>query len=408
MSDGTNAQISILIATCNAELQRELELLLAALPVEVVATAADGRACLDRTIALRPNVVLLDERIGLVPAFDVARQLALAAPGCATLLVAERHDAHVLHQALTAGARDVLAKPLMLDAVRGSVVRAYELEQARTRQVQHQQSESVLTACSKVIAVYSPRGGAGVSTVAANLAAIFAATVPQTRTVLVDFNMQFGTAASLLGLKPERTLLDLQPFTSDLGSSSAVLSNVLTPHSSGMRLLAAPTMSLDATMSGDGATNILLGLRRMFGFVVVDLPSRMDDATLAVLERADHVLLVMTPDVLSVQATRMALTVCDQRSMPVALIGLVLNRTNKRVEIQPRDIRALFPHPILAEIPADFYNIEGPLSIGRTLAEHNTACPAYEALRKLAKTLSAAQPQPHMQAMGKLQAATAH
>ena len=42
-------------------------------------------------------------------------------------------------------------------------------------------------------------------------------------TVLVDFNRQFGTLATMLGIKPERTLVDLGPFMDDLGTSSAII-----------------------------------------------------------------------------------------------------------------------------------------------------------------------------------------
>jgi pilus assembly protein CpaE len=282
----------------------------------------------------------------------------------------------------------------MLDDLRGSILRAHELEQARTRQVMHFHADSLLTARSSVIALYSPRGGAGTSTIATNLAVTLAREVPQTRTVLVDFNPQFSTTAALLGVKPERTILDLVPFIDDLGTSSAIISNVLTPHSSGLRLLAAPPLHVGGFMSADAAASILLALRRAFGFVVIDLPSQIDETTLAALERADHLLHVLTPDVLAVQAARTAFDVFAQRGIPADSIGMVINRTNKRLEIQPRDLRQLFPYAVRAEIPADFYGIEGPLSLGQTLDESGAECPSYKAIRQLAQTLIAARPRP--------------
>jgi pilus assembly protein CpaE len=395
MSETSILDIKVLIASSQPDLVRELELLLAeSFPIQVMGTVPDGRTCIDRAVAWRPDILLIDEAIGVVPALDVSRQVALAAPGSASIIVGQRSDAMLLQQALVAGARDVLTRPIMLDTLRASILRAHELEQARTRQLAHFQAESALTARSSVIAVYSPRGGAGTSTIATNLAVTLAHEAPQTRTVLVDFNAQFGATAALLGVKPERTLTDLAPFLDDLGTSSAIISNVLTPHSSGLRLLAAPPLHMGDFMSADAAASVLLALRRAFGFVVVDLPSEINDGTLAALERADHLLHIITPDVLSVQAARTVFDVFQQRGIPSEVIGIVINRKNKRLEIQPRDIKMLFNYPIRAEIPADFYGLEGPLSLGQPLAEADTSCAAFKAIRELAMSIINARPRP--------------
>lgn len=395
MAEQALLDIKVLVASQDRELVRELELLLEeSIATQMIGVAPDGRTAIDRTIAQRPDVLLIDETIGVVPALDVTRQVALAAPGTAPLVITRRSDTTLLQQALGAGARDVLTRPLMLDTLRNSILRAHELEQARTRQLIHFQADSALTSRSSVIAVYSPRGGAGTSTIAANLAVTLAREVPQSRTVLVDLHAQFGTTAALLGVNPERTILDLAPFMDDLGTSSAIISNVLTPHSSGLRLLAAPPIQLGGFVSGEAAASILLALRRAFAFVIVDLPSQIDEMTLSAMERADHILHVITPDVLSVQASRSALTMLTQRGISSDVISLVINRTNKRLEIQPRDIRALFEFPIKAEIPADFYSIEVPLSLGQTLAEASRGCPAYRAIRQLATVIIDARPRP--------------
>jgi pilus assembly protein CpaE len=393
MNDQPILEIKVLVGSSDQDLVRELELLLAeSMPIEVVGVASDGRTCIERASATRPDILLIDESIGVVPALDVARQVTLAVPGTAAIIIATHADTQVFQQAIVAGARDVLTRPIMLDNLRASILRAHELEQARTRQLIHFHADSAITSRSNVVAVYSPRGGAGVTTLATNLAVTLAREVPQSRTVLVDFNTQFGTAAAWMGLKPERTILDLAPFMDDLGTSSAIISNALTPHSSGLRLLAAPQLHLGNFMSGDAAASILLALRRAFAFVVVDLPHTIDDVTLSAIERADQVLHIVTPDVLSVQASRMVFDVFGQRGISSDVISLVINRTNKRLEIQPRDIKALFSYPVRAEIPADFYNIEGPLSLGQTLAEAERNCPSYQAIRQLATTIINSRP----------------
>lgn len=395
MSEQTVLDIKVMIASSQPALVRELELLLAeSYPIQVVGVVPDGRTTIDRAIAYRPDILLVDEAIGVVPALDVVRQIALAAPGTAALVVAAKPDAALLQQALVAGARDVLSRPLMLDALRSSLLRAHELEQARTRQLTHFQAESMLTARSSVIAMYSPRGGAGTSLLATNLAVMLAREVPQARTVLVDLNPQFGTTAAMLSLKPEHSLVDLAPFIDDLNTSSAIISNVLTTHSSGLRLMAAPPLHIGPYLSADAAAAILLALRRAFSFVVVDVPSTISDASLAVLERADHLLTVLTPDVLSVQGARQAFKVFEQRGISPEVIGLVVNRANKRLEIQVRDLKMLFPYPVRSEIPAAFFALEGPLSLGQTVVEADPKSPISQAVYKLAEGIVNARPRP--------------
>ena len=401
MSEQTVLDIKVMIASSQPDLVRELELLLAeSYPIQVVGVVPDGRTTIDRAVTYRPDILLVDEAIGVVPALDVVRQIALAAPGTAALVVSTKPDAVLLQQALVAGARDVLSRPLMLDALRSSLLRAHELEQARTRQLTHFQAESMLTARSSVIALYSPRGGAGASLLATNLAVVLAREVPQARTVLVDLNQQFATTAAMLSLRPEHSLLDLAPFIDDLNTSSAIISNVLTSHSSGLRLLAAPAMHIGPYLSADAAAAILLALRRAFSFVVVDLPSEINDASLAVLERADHVLTVITPDVLSVQGVRQAFKVFEQRGINPDVISLVVNRVNKRLEIQVRDLKMLFNHPVRAEIPAAFYTIEGPVSLGQTVVEADPRSPLAKAIYKLAEGIVNAKPRPEASQQG--------
>lgn len=395
MSEQSLLDIKVLVGSHQPDVIRELELLLAeSFPIQLIGCVADGRTCIDRAIGTRPHIVLIDETIGVVPALDVARQIAMAAPGTAAIIISQRSDATLLHQALTAGARDVLTRPIMLDTLRASLLRAYELEQARTQQLLIQQADALITSRSTVVALYSARGGAGVSTLAVNLAVALAQALPQARTALVDLNPQFGVAATLLGLKPERTILDLAPFIDDLANSSAVIGNVLTPHSSGVRVLAAPPLHLAPLADADAVANILLALRRAFSFVIVDLPKPLDDASLAVLERADQVLYVMTPDVLAVQAARTAFDLLRQRALAQERLGLVINRVNKRLEIQPRDLRALFAYPVLAEIPADFYAIEEPMSLGQPLAEGAARSASYQAIQRLARALIERRPRP--------------
>ena len=74
MSEASILDIKVLIASSQPDLVRELELLLAeSFPIQVMGTVPDGRACIDRAVAWRPDILLIDEAIGVVPALHLDR-----------------------------------------------------------------------------------------------------------------------------------------------------------------------------------------------------------------------------------------------------------------------------------------------------------------------------------------------
>ncbi|WP_369134043.1 response regulator [Modestobacter sp. I12A-02662] len=78
--------------------------------IEVVATAADGRQAIDRALAHRPDVAVVDLRMPVVDGIGVVTELGRALPACAGVILTGHGRPHVLRQALASGARGFLAK----------------------------------------------------------------------------------------------------------------------------------------------------------------------------------------------------------------------------------------------------------------------------------------------------------
>ena len=146
-----------------------------------------------------------------------------------------------------------------------------------------------------VTAVYSPRGGAGVTTLAVNLALALAGGHPDD-TVLLDLDVLFGHALANLWLEPRGVLAQVAPATMrqlDRGG----LDYYLLAHSSSLRIFPAAARPEEGqTITGDHIRAAITTLRRHFGHIVLDLPHGFNEVTLAGLELADRVLLVATPE----------------------------------------------------------------------------------------------------------------
>jgi pilus assembly protein CpaE len=146
----------------------------------------------------------------------------------------------------------------------------------------------------QVIAVFGLKGGIGRSTIAANLAVGLAQRYAH-RVVLVDADPWYGAQRALLDLDSEKSLASLRDMAGPLDPE--VVGTVLIPHVSGVQvLLGLPDPTLAETIPADLPTRVAAACRAQYDFVVVDTHPSMDETVLQVLETADQILLVTTPE----------------------------------------------------------------------------------------------------------------
>ena len=189
---------------------------------------------------------------------------------------------------------------------------------------------------SRVLAVVSPKGGSGKTTVASNLAVTIARQRPED-VVLADLDMQFGDVVHAFRLEPEYSMLHaVAP-----GVTPTMLKGFLTPHSSEVLTLAAPDRPEDADdIDGESATGVVRDLASLFGVVVVDTAAGLDERTLAVLDAATDVVFVTATDVPSVRAVVKELDILRRLgALDGSRTHLVLNRADARVGLSASDIQ---------------------------------------------------------------------
>ncbi len=151
-----------------------------------------------------------------------------------------------------------------------------------------------------VTAVYSPRGGAGVTTLAIAIGIALAERNPDD-TVLLDLDVLFGHALSNLWLEARGVLAQITPLTVQALDRTG-LDFYLIPHPSSLRIFPAASRPEEGqAITGEHVRAALTTLRRHFGHIVLDLPHAFSEVTLAGLELADRVLLVATPELVTLQ-----------------------------------------------------------------------------------------------------------
>jgi pilus assembly protein CpaE len=191
-----------------------------------------------------------------------------------------------------------------------------------------------------VIAVFSLRGGIGVSTLATNLAAGLAQLWGQP-TALVDLVLASGQSALMLNAPLRHTWADLAE--SSIGEIDGdLVESLLLNHACGTRVLAAAVRPEQSELiSAEKVAHVISLLKERYDYVVLDLPHDFSDTTLAGLDAAHQVLVMVA----------CAVDVFDHLDYAHERVALVLNSTFERGGLARKDIEATLKRPIVMALP---------------------------------------------------------
>lgn len=293
-----------------------------------------------------PDVVAFGSDVTLEAALRLARVIDRERPEI-TVMLMTKPTQKLWEHAMKAGVEVVLPPDAGLDEVRDEFERALE---AGERRRENLVSDGVaMTSQHRVITVTAPKGGAGKSVIATNLAAGLASVEPG-RVVIVDLDLQFGDVAGGLQLSPEKTIAGAARTPSmDVTSLKAFL----TPHPMDLYALCAPNSPAEADdVSADSVASIVRLLSEEFRYVVVDTPAGLGEHSLAVFDVTTDFVLVGNMDVPTVRALRKELDVLDELGLVRAPRHFVLSRSDSRVGLDQRDVEATVGMKVGVAIPS--------------------------------------------------------
>jgi pilus assembly protein CpaE len=333
-------RIRVLIVDDIPETRDHLAKLLGFEPdIEVVGTASSGAEAIAQATKLLPDVILMDINMPDMDGIAATERLSAQVPSASVVMMSVQGEADYLRRSMLAGAREFLVKPFSSDELTASIRQVYSREKDKA-------GRAVVAAAPRnlepadlgtVVAVFSPKGGVGRTTIAVNLAVI-AATELDKKVVLVDGSFQFGDVAVLLNLNPkDKSMFEL---VSDLevgGDADAVDTYTVT-HSSGVHvILAPPSPEMADAITPAGVKNVVEALRRRYELVVIDCAAWFNDTTLGILDLADIVLTVLTLEITSIKNIRLFLEVAEKLGYEDK-IRLVLNRADTTLGIRVADV----------------------------------------------------------------------
>jgi len=270
------------------------------------------------------------------------------------ILLASGEASALLEQALEADVSDVLLLPQMTE----NVVFALRKASHSGRRVGGGGGASGRR--GRIVTVFSPKGGTGKTVTATNLASAFAKHRGK-RTLLLDLDLQFGDAAIVLGIEPEKTIYDLVVAPGELDLEK--LAGYTTKHPSGLDILPAPLRPEDAELVTEGKiTRLLEVAREWYEVIVVDTSPFFHGPMLATLDRTDELVVVCGLDVPTLKNVRLALQTLELLSFPTKRMRFILNRANSNVGLKKREVEEALKAEISVEVPSERMV---PLSVNR-------------------------------------------
>ena len=302
------------------------------------------------------------------------------------LCVAGSDDVEERIAFLEAGADDVVARPFDPREVEARV-EALLLRFQRSQDLAPIVSADGLTLSRprRIVAVYSPKGGVGTTTIATNIAVTAAQRRPD-RVVIVDLDVQFGGVATHLDLEPKLTLADVVRDDVALRESD-ILKTYITRHDSGLHVLASPhTPQAAELITADHVTQLLKVLLEGYESIVVDAGSVLDERTLRVFDVAENVVLPVNPEMSALKAVHGLLDYLNEAGSISSKSTFVLNNMFAREILKPRDIESVLGTRITTDLPYDSFLYLKAVNEGVPIVLGAPRSPAAEQLVKLSAT----------------------
>jgi pilus assembly protein CpaE len=296
------------------------------------------------------------------------------------VLLASGESSALLEEALDADVADVLLLPQLTENVVFAIRKASHTGRRG--------KAGRPAGSGRVITVFSPKGGTGKTVTATNLATAFAKNAGK-RTLLLDLDLQFGDAAIMLGIEPEKTIQDLVTAPGELDPEK--LAGYITRHSSGLDVLPAPIRPEDAELVTEAKLARLMEVaKESYDLIVVDTSPFFHGPMLATLDQTDDLLLVCGLDVPTIKNVRLSLQTLQLLSFPPERVRVVLNRANSNVGMKKSEVEAALESKIRFEVPSDR---AVPLAVNRSnpAVLSDPKSDFGRALREMAKTLMPAQ-----------------
>lgn len=381
-------QSSRVVAICEAgSTQQQVTSALTAQPEFQLVEALESTEKLVRQLrAVEPDIIIIDHILGGEPTLDIIDDLALQFPQAAVVAILPTNDPIMAQRVMLAGARGFVVQPFSQINLLSVLRRMVELESRR----QPFKSTSVFSLPEAIrplrsVAVFSPRGGAGTTTVATNLAVALAEETGS-KVLLFEGKLFFGHLEVMLNIRGQNNVADLVQHATHLDDN--LIRDVISEHASGIHVLLAPSnIQIAQGIRADDLYTVFVALSRMYDYIVVDNGSSLSEVSVTMMDAVDRILLVTNPDLASLHDTSRFIQLSRSLGYAPDKILTVLNRAGVNGGVRQNDIEAVLHYQLYAQIADDPDTSLRSLNRGIPMLVRYPRSPASRSIREITKNL---------------------
>ncbi len=327
----------VLLLAIYPRVQQKLRDLLRQIPGISLPDASINNAeeAIDAIFHIKPDVVLLENDFPGMDGFYLAELIHKESPLTQVIVISEVSSAEAVRMAMRAGACDYLNyKTLTAEELSAAIAHAQGIiqeERAKRRAYGLLDEEEEKSAGkpmptrrqrARIVTFYSPKGGAGTSTILVNMAQ--ALHDKGMKVLVVDASLQYGDIALLFNQFSNRTIANLANKIDDI-DEQLVLDIV---GKAGPDILAAPNDPAQAVqVTGPAFSKIINFVANMdYDIILINTSSYINDATFVALDVAEIIVLLVVQEIAAVRAARSFLSLMTELGLQVSRTEIVLNR----------------------------------------------------------------------------------
>ena len=291
------------------------------------------------------------------------------------VITSSDYSTNTIIKALRAGAKEFLPKPVLRD----DLIRVLSVLSSINPDNESQQS--------KIITLYSNKGGIGKTTIAINLAAELAKDT-KTKVALIDLNLQLGDISTFLNLNPAfdvnyviKNMLDkdedifIKAFEKYKDTSLYVLSD-------------PSYIEQSESITPQQITELFRALKKVFPYIVVDMSANIDANSLKILDCSDWIIFTTIVNIPAIRNAQRCLNLFRSRRYPKDKVKIIINRYMDNDEIKVEDIENTLGEKIYWKVPNNYFTIMEAVNKGVIIEEINPASNIAENFKEFASKVS--------------------
>lgn len=319
-----------------------------------------------------PRTLVVDVSESQTPIVDVAALAAIVDPGTRLIAIGTTNDVALFRDLLGVGATDYLVKPLDGQLLQSALLGGEAVLKPARGQVR----------VGRVVSFIGARSGIGTTTLAVNMAWLFAEEQRQ-RTALVDLDLHFGTAALSLDLEPGRGLREALERPSRI--DNLFMDRALARATERLSVLGCEESLRDNPPVDPRALDILITeLRQNFAWVVIDMPRSFLLGRWAALQSMGDIVLLCEQSLAGVRDTMRILEAVKENA-PQARVRLVAAADpGMRPKVPKAEFEKNIGRKIEFEIPFDAKAVASATNAGKAVSAVARGSPVVKGLRTLA------------------------